>query len=196
MAEQTNGERNDAAWPDGAAQTATDIDTEQDAVAADDDPGAEARREAEEFRSLLQRERADFINYRRRIETERVALAAAARADALVPFLPILDDLERAAGDVPPELREQPWVQGVLLITGKLAGAMQQAGLERIDALGTPFDPRQHEAFLGQPHATIPAGHVSTVMRPGYRVGDRVVRAAQVGVSQGAVGDEEGEEPD
>lgn len=141
--------------------------------------------QVEEYRSLLQRERADFINYRRRVDAERGAQIAQARVDALVPILPVLDDLERAAGEVPEELRDQPWVQGVLLIAGKLDAAMRAAGLERIDALSQPFDPYLHEAFLHQSHPSIPAGHVSMVMRPGYRVGDRVVRAAQVAVSQG-----------
>jgi len=141
--------------------------------------------QAEEYRALLQRERADFINYRRRVDAERGAQIGQARADALMPILPLLDDLERAAGEAPEELRDQPWVKGVLLITGKLDSAVRAAGLERIDALGQPFDPYLHEAFLNQAHSSIPAGHVSMVMRPGYRVGDRVVRAAQVAVSQG-----------
>lgn len=144
-----------------------------------------ADNQAEEYRALLQRERADFINYRRRVDAERSAQIGQARVDALVPVLPLLDDLERAAGEVPEELRDQSWVKGVLLITGKLESAMRAAGLERIDALGQPFDPYLHEAFLHQVHPSIPAGHVSMVMRPGYRVGDRVVRAAQVAVSQG-----------
>lgn len=147
--------------------------------------------QAEEYRTLLQRERADFINYRRRVEAERATQIGQARADALIPILPLLDDLERAAGEVPEELRDQPWVKGVLLITGKLASAMRAAGLEQIDALGQPFDPYLHEAFLHQAHPSIPAGHVSMVMRQGYRMGDRVVRAAQVAVSQGT-GDGEG----
>jgi molecular chaperone GrpE len=142
--------------------------------------------QAEEYRALLQRERADFINYRRRVEAERGAQIGQARADALIPILPLLDDLERATGEVPADLRDQPWVKGVLLITGKLDSAMRAAGLERIDALGQPFDPYLHEAFLHQVHPSIPAGHVSLVMRPGYRMGDRVLRAAQVAVSQGA----------
>jgi molecular chaperone GrpE len=146
--------------------------------------------QAEDYRLLLQRERADFINYRRRVEAERGAQVGQARADALVPILPLLDDLERAAGEVPDELREQPWVKGVLLIAGKLDAAMRAAGLERIDALGQPFDPYRHEAFMHQAHPSIPAGHVSLVMRPGYRVGDRVVRPAQVAVSQGQDGGE------
>jgi molecular chaperone GrpE len=171
-----------------SADTAIPVESSSDdtpPTAAAEADAAAARREAQEYRDLLQRERADFINYRRRVEAERTALAAQARADALIPFLPIVDDLERAARDVPDELREQPWAAGVLLIAGKLAAALSAAGLERIEALGQEFDPRAHEAFMYEPNQEIPAGHVSTVMRPGYRVGDRVIRPAQVAVSQG-----------
>jgi molecular chaperone GrpE len=182
-AEQATAERattDDDAAPNGA----------ETAAAAETNDG-----QVEEYRSLLQRERADFINYRRRVEAERSAQITQARADALVPMLPLLDDLERAAGEVPADLRDHPWVKGMLLATGKLDSAMRAAGLERIDALGQPFDPYLHEAFMHQAHPSIPAGHVSMVMRPGYRIGDRVVRAAQVAVSLGtADGEDAGED--
>lgn len=179
MAQQNETPENATAGQATTDDTTTADDPET-AASVDADGG-----QAEEYRALLQRERADFINYRRRVETERSAQISQARADALVPMLPLLDDLERAAGEVPADLRGHPWVKGMLLITEKLDSAMRAAGLERIDALGEPFDPYLHEAFLHQVHPSIPAGRVSMVMRPGYRVGDRVVRAAQVGVSQG-----------
>lgn len=176
---------------DGAAEApaqASAPDAEQTLVAPEDELAA-ARKEAEDYRTLLQRERADFINFRRRVEGERAGQVGQARADAVLPFLPILDDLERAAGEVPAELREQPWVKGVLLIADKLQSALKTAGLERIEALGEPFDPRLHEAFMSEARADVPAGHVSSVWRTGYRLGDRVLRAAQVAVSQGAPDD-------
>jgi molecular chaperone GrpE len=182
-------QENDSAKQPTAEQATGEQATIDDAAAPNGAETADAETndgQAEEYRSLLQRERADFINYRRRVETERSAQLSQARADALVPILPLLDDLERAAGEVPADLRDHPWVKGMLLATGKLDNAVRAAGLERIDALGQPFDPHQHEAFMHQAHPSIPAGHVSMVMRPGYRIGDRVVRAAQVAVSQGA----------
>lgn len=199
---ETGGEN--APETNGAAQASTPEATDTQNAAAGAPASAEeelaaARREAEEYRGLLQRERADFINYRRRVDAERSGQLAQARADALMPILSVLDDLERAAPDVPEELREQPWVKGILLILDKLANAVQAAGLERIEALGEPFDPYAHESFMYEPHEEIPAGNVSSVMRTGYRVGDRVVRPAQVAVSQGkaasAAGDGE-EAPD
>ncbi|MCL4543347.1 MAG: nucleotide exchange factor GrpE [Chloroflexi bacterium] len=145
-----------------------------------------AERQVEELRSLLQRERADFVNYRRRAESERAQLVQSARAEGLLSILPLLDNLERAAAGVPAELRDQPWVKGVLLVADQLASALQSAGLERFGAPGDPFNPRLHEAFLNQEHPDIPAGHVSLVLRAGYKMGDRVLRAAQVAVSDGA----------
>lgn len=195
MAEQERAQQDVTEPKDGAAEQASGAGSAPaepsqieagaaDAAAAD--PLAAAQREAAEYRDLLQRERASFQNYRRRVEGERAGQIAQARAEALLPFLPIIDDLERAVTDVPSNLREQPWVKGVLLIAGKLAAAVAAAGLERIDPLGEPFDPRYHEAFMHERRADIPAGNVSTVMRTGYRVGDRVLRAAQVAVSAGA----------
>ncbi len=145
-----------------------------------------ARLQVEEFRLLLQRERADFINYRRRVDAERTAQLAQGRVEAMLPLFDILDDLERAGKDVPAEIANHKWVKGVLLITNKLSAAINAAGFERIDALGQLFDPRLHESLFEQPHDTVPAGHVTTVIRNGYKLGDRVVRAAQVGVSRGA----------
>src|SRR6185312_14466227 len=124
------------------------VSGQAEADAGGADPLASAQREVGEYRDLLQRERASFQNYRRRVEGERAAQVAQARAEALLPLLPILDDLERAAAGVPADLREQAWVKGVLLITEKLGAAVASAGLERIDPLGQPFDPHYHEAFL------------------------------------------------
>lgn len=187
MAQGDDSQREQATG-DGAAQSVTEPPT-NDADGTMTAEGSASSAQAEEFRALLLRERADFINYRRRVEAERVAQLGQARADALAPILPLLDDLERAAAETPAQLRDDPWVKGVLLIAGKLGSVIRAAGLERVDALGQPFDPRYHEAFMDQPHPTIPAGHVSMVMRPGYRVGDRVIRAAQVAVSLGSGND-------
>ncbi|MCL4544531.1 MAG: nucleotide exchange factor GrpE [Chloroflexi bacterium] len=177
---------------DGATQETVQTPADVPLVPASQLEAAE--RQVEELRSLLQRERADFVNYRRRVESERAQLVQSARAEGLLPILPLLDNLERAAAGVPAELRDQPWVKGVLLVADQLTSALQSAGLERFGALGDPFDPRLHEAFLNQEHPDIPAGHVSLVLRAGYKMGDRVLRAAQVAVSDGtatSVTDEE-----
>src|SRR5439155_12784757 len=110
----------------------------------------EEHRRAEGYLALLKRERADFTNYRRRIEQERAEQAEAATADLLRALLPALDDLERALHNVPAELAGSTWVQGIRLVDRALHEALERAGLARIRAAGQPFDPQLHEALLGE----------------------------------------------
>src|SRR5437660_161841 len=91
--------------------------------------GAEARAEeehnrAEGYVALLKRERADFTNYRRRVEQERAEQAQAAAADLMRELLPMLDDLERARRDVPAEMADNQWVEGIRLIDRALRGML------------------------------------------------------------------------
>jgi molecular chaperone GrpE len=145
---------------------------------------AEALGEADQYKGLAQRVQADFVNYKRRVEGERQAQADAVRAETIRAFLPIVDDLERALEHVPSELSGDGWVEGFRLIERKLAGVMERLGLQRFGAEGEPFDPNLHEALAYEEHPTHPEGHIAAVMRPGYQLGDRVVRAAQVSVAR------------
>src|SRR6266566_10044760 len=97
--------------------------------------------------ALLKRERADFTNYRRRVEQERAAQARAAAADLVRQLLPVLDDLERALRDVPAQMAGSQWVQGIRLIDRALRGTLERAGLERISAEGQPFVTQVHDAL-------------------------------------------------
>src|SRR5581483_7141552 len=83
---------------------------------------------AESYLDLAQRTQADFVNYKRRVERERADEAQAARADLLAHLLPALDDLERAAGHVPDELRGNPWAEGLPLVARQLRLALARAG--------------------------------------------------------------------
>jgi molecular chaperone GrpE len=151
---------------------------------------AEARAEeehnrAEGYVALLKRERADFTNYRRRVAQERAEQAQAAAADLIRQLLPVLDDLERALRAVPAELVGSSWAAGIRLIDRALRAALERAGLERISAEGQPFDPQVHEALLQEDAPERTAGVVVRELRPGYRLGDRVLRPAQVSVARG-----------
>src|ERR671939_927866 len=151
---------------------------------------AEARAEeehnrAEGYVALLKRERADFTNYRRRVAQERVEQAQAAAADLIHQVLPVLDDLERALHAAPAELVGSSWAAGIRLIDRALRAALERAGLERISAEGQPFDPQVHEALLQEDAPERTAGVVVRELRPGYRLGDRVLRPAQVSVARG-----------
>ncbi|MDB5057518.1 MAG: GrpE protein [Chloroflexi bacterium] len=141
---------------------------------------------AEGYLGLLKRERADFTNFRRRMEQERAEQVRAAMEDLILSLLPALDDLERALASVPPEEADAPWVQGVRLIDRSLRAALERAGIERIPAEGQRFDPKIHEALMQEDAQGRPEGEVVRELRPGYRLGDRVLRPAQVSVASGA----------
>jgi len=141
---------------------------------------------AEEYLRLAQRAQADLINFRRRVEQERDELRGATRIESLQALLPVLDDFERAIAAIPEESRALPWVQGILLIERNLRGLIERAGFERIAAQGKPFDPREHEAIMTDPSGRQEDDTVTAVVRPGYRVGGRVLRPAQVVVARRA----------
>lgn len=146
------------------------------------------RTAAEEHLNLLQRVQADFLNYKRRVEAEREAQAEAVRAETIRAFLPVVDDLERALSHIPPEVARQSWIEGFNLIERGLAALLERLGVRRIGAEGEEFNPNLHEAVAYEEHPTQPEGHIAAVMRPGYQLGERVVRPAQVSVARETVG--------
>lgn len=133
-----------------------------------------------ELLDLLCRERADFVNYKRRVERERADDRERARLDLLRELLPLLDDIDRAIAQQPAELLEHPWAQGVALSHRRLSDALRRVGLERVGAEGEPFDPTVHEAVLHQGQADDEQQVVTSVFRPGYRLGGHLLRPAQV----------------
>ena len=160
---------------------------------------AQAQQHASALQEALQRERADFVNYRRRVAQERDELGQRMRVEVFRTLLPVLDDLERALLHIPPGGTREPWVEGFRLAGRKLINLLEQAGVARVGAAGEPFDPRFHEAVGQRPpaHNGEKAGTIAEVVRPGYRLGDEVLRPAQVVVvgdayaqsgSQGAQG--------
>jgi molecular chaperone GrpE len=144
---------------------------------------ATAAPDATELLTALQRERADFANYRRRTVQDRAADAERARAQQILDLMPILDDLDRAFAQVPDDLRENPWVRGIALSQRRMHDYLTRSGVEPIDAVGARFDPLQHEAVYFESRPDVEDQVVTSVVQPGYRLGGRVLRPAQVGVS-------------
>jgi molecular chaperone GrpE len=145
---------------------------------------------AAEYLDALQRERAAFINYRRRTDQERAETVQYASANLLKKLLPIVDDFDRALAAIPEDERKKnKWVAGVELISRKLHTVMEQEGVEPIGAAGQPFDPNLHEAVAFEDNAE--AGNdkhedtVSEVFSKGYKLRDRVLRPAMVKVTRG-----------
>ena len=154
-------------------------------LAAERERAAAQEGKAESYLDLAQRTQADFVNYKRRVERERGEEAETARVELLGHLLPVLDDLERALAQVPPELRDHPWAAGLPLIARQLRLALARAGVRRVGAPGELFDPRLHEA-VGRERGTRHAeGHIAAVLQPGYLLRERLIRPARVIVAEG-----------
>ena len=125
----------------------------------------------EELLDLLRRERADFLNYRRRIERERTADRDRSTDDVLERLIPVLDELDRAVAYIPGDLAVHPWVQGVGLSREKLAAAYRDLGVTRVGREGEPFDPERHEALSYDVREDVEEPTVSSVIVTGYQHG-------------------------
>jgi molecular chaperone GrpE len=175
---QTDRKPDDQAAAGGSASsTGAELPTEPAAESAQV-PMVEASL-LDERTADLQRLQAEYANYRRRAERERQAAGDLAISRALVDFLPVLDDLERARahGDL---------TGGLKAIADKLDGVFGKLGLVPFGEVGDPFDPAIHEAVLHDESADVTEPTCTTVMRPGYKHNDRLLRAAMVGVSDPA----------
>ena len=144
---------------------------------------AAEQRRSEEYLDMLRRSQADFINYRRRVGQEQEEASLSAQIALLRRLLPVLDDLGRALSATPPELVHQPWVQGLHLVARRLASTLAELGIRQIGRQGEQFDPRLHEAVALDTQASAAEGTVLQIVRPGYMLGERIVRPAQVVVA-------------
>jgi molecular chaperone GrpE len=139
---------------------------------------------SEEYLAGLQRERAEFANYRRRTGEEREAMLGLAGEDLIRKVLALADDFDLAIEARPAAIADDPWVEGVAAIDRKLRALLESEGVTQIDASpGTRFDPREHEAIATVPSAERGEGEIVEEIRRGYRLRDRVVRPALVAVA-------------
>jgi len=151
---------------------------------APSEPLGQADAKAAEYLDLLQRERAAFINFRRRSEAERAESQHYATGQLLKKLLPVVDDLDRALTLAPPG---EPWVEGVRMIARKFHSLLEAEGVTPVDAVGQPFDPTVHEAVAYDEGGDGPDVVVAEFAR-GYRHRDRVLRPAMVRVGKGQAG--------
>ncbi len=142
---------------------------------------AELEQKIAELTEALQRERADAMNIRRRVEEERSQMAGFYKAMVVRELLPALDNLERALKHAPKDLADHDYVKGVQGVVKQFEAALTALGVERIKTVGEMFDPKLHEAV----HMEDGSGSVEVVceeLQPGYKVGDEIVRHAMVKV--------------
>lgn len=159
-----------------------DVSFNDPAVAGDDELTA-LRRERDDLYERLLRSVAEFDNYRKRTDRERGEVSERAAALVIEDLLPVVDDLERAltaAADSPdPSLRA-----GVELIHRALLDVLRRRGVEPFESVGQMFDPEWHDAVASERANGHAEGEVVRELRRGYRIGQRLLRAAQVTVAK------------
>ncbi len=143
-----------------------------------------AQNQCKEYFEGWQRERADFMNYKKRVERDQAQLHQVITANIIKKFLVVLDDMERAIKNRPADAEQQEWWNGVDLIYRKLQSILEAEGIQPIAAAGDLFDPNLHEAISHEENSEVQSGHIIEVVQQGYRLGDRVVRPALVRVAQ------------
>lgn len=167
-----------------AEETAAQLSPEQEQIAQLQAELAASQRRVEELTDQLQRTAADFQNSRRRQERQLAEAIERASVHLLKRLLPILDDLNLAFENVPPDVDEsqQAWVTGFRQIQKKLYALLEEEGVTMVPLEG-PFDPTHHEAITSEPHDDVPSGHIIETMRAGYAYKGRVLRPALVRIA-------------
>ncbi len=140
-------------------------------------------KQSQEFFEGWQRERADFVNYKKRIEREQASLKNFITSEIIKKYIVVIDDMELALKNQPQNQDCANWVNGVNLIYQKLVSILETEGVERITTTGE-FDPNIHEALTQVDSTEHESGHIVEVMRNGYRIGDRILRPALVVVAR------------
>jgi molecular chaperone GrpE len=143
---------------------------------------AAVARERDGYREQLQRAMADFANYQKRARAQAESDRAYAVGNLATDLLGVIDNFERAL-DAARSTGDSSIVDGLALVHRQLLDALAKHGVQPIDAVGQPFDPKQHEAIMQQPSADYPEGTVVAEMARGYTLGDRVLRPSKVAVS-------------
>ena len=156
----------------------------------------DAQRQASDNLEIAQRAQADLVNFRRRADEERLASARFSNSRLLAKLLPVHEELDLAishaqaptsgAGGAPSEAGgpNSSWLEGVMLIQRKLLNLLESEGVVPIECLGAMFNPEEHEALGTEETSEHPSGHVTQVVRGGYRLHDRVIQPAQVIVAR------------
>lgn len=133
----------------------------------------------------LQRTRADFENYRKRVEGEKQAARTMGETKAIMKLLPVIDTIERAIMHMPEDLKDNQWAQGVAGLVKQLEKALEGLNLQRIEAApGTAFNPEFHQAIQFDDEAEGDEEVVAEELQPGYMLNGTVARPALVKVTR------------
>jgi molecular chaperone GrpE len=139
---------------------------------------------AGEYLDGWQRSRADFANYKKRVEREQELVYQNADGSIIKRYMDVLDDLERALKNRPQSGEGAAWAEGIELIYRKLSALLENEGVRAMQAEGEYFDPNLHEAITQEDNPDYESGQIIEVIKQGYLLGDRVLRPAQVRIAR------------
>ena len=151
----------------------------------DDNVQNEFEQQLGELTLDLQRTRADFENYRKRVDAEKAAARESGQSSAILKLLPVIDNIERAVAYTPEDLKDNTWAQGVSSLVKNLEKSLESLNLARIDAKpGVEFNPELHEAIQFDEDATGEKEVVAEELQAGYMLNGHVIRHAMVKVTR------------
>jgi molecular chaperone GrpE len=182
--EKLKGQSASQTIPEPASQVPTVIPEEEIAQLRTELDQALAK--ADEYLEGWQRERAEFFNYKKRMERELSQGGQNAFCNAIRRYLDIADDLARALknNNRPTDGNGAIWADGIDLIHRKLIGAFEADGIKTMDTVGKFFDPNLHEAISHEDSPDHESGQIIDVVQPGYTLGEKVIRPARVRVAR------------
>lgn len=166
-----------------------EIEAETDDITQTEPPSLEAQLEeveaqAAEYLDGWQRARAELANFKKRTERDRKLLKSTLRSDIISDLLLVLDDFDLAIENLPEEIADHDWVNGMILIQRKLINQLSELGVSSIEAEpGMDFDPELHEAVTSESSDEFEPGQIVGVMRKGYQLDGRVIRPTMVRVA-------------
>ncbi|TAH32571.1 nucleotide exchange factor GrpE [Candidatus Saccharibacteria bacterium] len=133
----------------------------------------------------LKRTRADFENYRKRMESEKESARSLGKTQAVLKLLPVIDNIERAITHTPDDIKDNAWVKSVANLVKHLEKSLDGLDLKRISAKpGDPFDPLRHEAIQFDEESEGEHEVIAEELQSGYMLGGEVVRPAMVKVTR------------
>ena len=155
------------------------------------DPLKEALKQAEHWKDIAARNQAELDNYRKRMARDKTEAIKFANAGLLCELLPVIDSFQMGLDAAKLEDSESIITKGMEMVQKQLEEFLSTQGATEISAIGQPFEPNMHEAISQEENNDIPEGNVITQIRKGYKLHDRLLRAANVIVSKGPEKDSE-----
>ena len=146
----------------------------------------QAKKDAAENLDTAQRAQAEMVNFKRRTDEDRIANSKYSNSRLISNVLPVCEELELAINHTETNANgaSDPLLEGIKLIQRKLTGVLESEGLAAIEAIGLMFNPLEHEALGTEETSEVEPGYITQIIRPGFRLHDRVISPAQVMVAR------------